>query len=453
MSQPDSLSQRVARLARGIGGDTPSTELPPPEAAEKITQPKEKKGLVLLVDDETGILETYGRVLRERGYEVITAESIEQAVDALKKPGKTLPQLGHELDFAILDIRLKEEGRYGDKLYDETLKHGWAFGFGFYSGVPSELQRLTPQLGDLKAAFLLSKSEHDIDYVIAKMEEYLGQTKLQRLRLRETLPAAFRQQIIDFQIGILHSHQRTMLPKQPIHIGDYTIWGVTIPIEHKVGGDIWTVYQWKTRDGIDRLGIIVGDGCGHGIGASTYPAWVLGHGTGHHSLLARLGGNQNPGEYLDAFNSALEGKIPDSSNLAALYGMLDLSGNLFSYTLAGAEPPFFGNPQGVNAVSADENVTGFALGVMPGFNYQHHSLPINKGDRIIIVTDGVGDCTRKGLAQEPKTGDYLRDDGVPALILPHIKKSAEGIVSSVIGQIQQYYNQIDDLTLVVIARD
>lgn len=55
---------------------------------------------ILVVDDESSIRLLYSHELADEGYEVVTAASATEAVDALQN---------HEFDLILLDIKLKNE--------------------------------------------------------------------------------------------------------------------------------------------------------------------------------------------------------------------------------------------------------------------------------------------------------------------------------------------------------
>jgi two-component system, NtrC family, response regulator AtoC len=71
---------------------------------------------VLVVDDEQGIRETLGITLRRNGYEVSTAATAEEALEALQAPG---PAGSRPVDVVISDVRMPGMG--GEALLDRII--------------------------------------------------------------------------------------------------------------------------------------------------------------------------------------------------------------------------------------------------------------------------------------------------------------------------------------------
>jgi DNA-binding NtrC family response regulator len=118
--------------------------------------------VVLLVDDSVDLLQTYGAGLRYFGYEVITAESCEQALERLRTDKK--------IDLLVSDV-IMPDGETGIYLARETARlrpatpilliTGHAFG-------------LLEQLGARKNEFEVLEKPLSVRHLATRIAEMIG---------------------------------------------------------------------------------------------------------------------------------------------------------------------------------------------------------------------------------------------------------------------------------------
>jgi sigma-B regulation protein RsbU (phosphoserine phosphatase) len=80
--------------------------------------------------------------------------------------------------------------------------------------------------------------------------------------------------------------------------------------------------------------------------------------------------------------------------VTALAGILDLQTGRVEYADAGHEPPFILQPSG--AVLKVEKVGGVALGFCPDLSFRSGTLELNRGDALVLYTDGVNEAMNIG---------------------------------------------------------
>ena len=131
----------------------------------------------------------------------------------------------------------------------------------------------------------------------------------------------------------------------------------------EVGGDLWTLFDLGGR----RIGLLVADLTGHGVGAAMNAFRV-------HAMATALEERDDPGAFLTALNRALNGLLPLGQFATAFYGVLDLDAGALRYAAAGAPGPFLGGGAD-GPVMLDTR--GPFLGVSPKAAYEtrHAALP------------------------------------------------------------------------------
>ena len=89
---------------------------------------------------------------------------------------------------------------------------------------------------------------------------------------------------------------------------------------------------------------------------------------------------------------------------------------------------------------------GLLLGVIPNVKYEQHSITLNEGDFVVMMTDGVTECRSKEGFIEQKT---IMD------IIESVKdQSAQEMVDYVFHKLEelQDFEQRDDFTLVIFKK-
>jgi len=179
-------------------------------------------------------------------------------------------------------------------------------------------------------------------------------------------------------IKLAEEVQQNLLPQHAPRVSGLDISGTSIYCD-KIGGDYYDYFQLPDN----RLGIVVADASGHGVGAAMHMTTVrafLHFGVRHY---------QGPAQLLNDVNAYA---TRDSSQTARFMSMFFLEVNPVAKTLrwvrAGHEPALFFNHAGMEFYELDGK--GLALGVDEKYHYEENSQKgWNSGDVILIGTDGI----------------------------------------------------------------
>ena len=226
--------------------------------------------------------------------------------------------------------------------------------------------------------------------------------------------------------------QKALLPKTTPSISGFDIWLDTTPA-NDVGGDIVDVLQTEDR----RFFLLLGDVAGKGLGAAL--------------LAARL-------------QATFRALAPDASSLGALGEQLnriflrDGPSNRFATAVALAGRPGEATLGVLNAghppplllrggQAAPLTGGGPALGIVAGARHAEHFVTLEKGDTLVVYSDGVTEAMNSG-------GDFFGDERLLSTLLP-----LAGAPPAEIGRaVQQAVREFeggerphDDLSLILVG--
>ncbi len=194
-------------------------------------------------------------------------------------------------------------------------------------------------------------------------------------RTSELKQSLAEQERVKSELAIAREIQMSLLPRitplQP-HI---LVAGYSLPAQ-EVGGDFYTYHTFA--DG--RLGIAVGDVSGKGIPAALLMALSL------RTFEMLIEHHPDQGDLLDAFNEALAPRMGQSKlNTAFLSIVIDAAGQTAAIGNAGLIAPLLWR----NGAVAYIESFGLPLGSMKSSHYSQSVIPLQPGDRILVVSDGI----------------------------------------------------------------
>ena len=197
----------------------------------------------------------------------------------------------------------------------------------------------------------------------------------------------------------------------------------------------------KMRDG--RLGVVVGDVTGHGIGPALITA------TAQASLRSYLRMIDDPGRALTMLNQDLIERIDDGLFLTLFLALIAPDGSVQAIN-AGHTPPVIWRA----ATGELETINGHgpALGMMDDFEYSEIAdLKLEDGDLLLAITDGLSEA--RTLA---KPDELFGEDGVARVIREEAGKcgSAREFTETLVRAALEFSNgeQEDDMTVVTVRR-
>ncbi len=190
----------------------------------------------------------------------------------------------------------------------------------------------------------------------------------------------------------------------------------------------------------DRVGLVVGDVSGHGIGAALLMAATRGmlHAeAGHHADdLSRLFG---------ALNAKLVAETVDDRFVTLFYGLLDDEARALVWASAGHEPALWYHADSGRIEELPN--TGMPLGVLADAAFEQAGpVVLHPGDVLVVGTDGIHE------AQDPQ-GRFFGKERFLEIIRANAMRSADEICHAVIDTVTGFVQaapRTDDITLIVI---
>ncbi len=200
-----------------------------------------------------------------------------------------------------------------------------------------------------------------------------------------------------------------------------------------IGGDF---LDFIALDG-NRLGVVIGDLCGHGLSAASHLAHA------RFMLRAYAVEDPEPARVVTRLNRALchstNSRVPF---LTLVYGVVDVGSGTFTYCNAGHPLPVQYAPGWPDCRLLQP--TGGLVGVVPAMVYGQTSVVLDPGSALLLFTDGV---------TEAATGNaMLGQEGVCELLMECAGCEADEIKDRILRRTREHAGGRlrDDVAIVVI---
>ena len=199
-----------------------------------------------------------------------------------------------------------------------------------------------------------------------------------------------------------------------------------------VGGDVYDFLEL----GRDRLAVVLGDVTGHGIEAAADMAMAK----FVFRSLARE--HPDPGDFLASANDVVCGEIAPGKFITMIYLTIAAETGSVIAACAGHPAPLLVSPAG----GVDElGVSGLALGVEPGQEYEEGAATLERGGALVVYTDGVIEARRDG--------EFYGTERIVENVRASLELPAAEIARAVIEDCRAFAGDLaDDCALVVIKR-
>jgi sigma-B regulation protein RsbU (phosphoserine phosphatase) len=205
-----------------------------------------------------------------------------------------------------------------------------------------------------------------------------------------------------------------------------------------VGGDF---YDFLPLTG-ERLGLALADIAGKGMPAAllmaSLQALLRSHAPTHSSDLGSLGSELN--------RHLVESS--DGARFASLFfGVYDDRSQVLHYLNAGHLPPIIVSPSangGARPPARRLDTGGMVLGLFPAQPYEQRSVSLQRGDRILIFSDGVTE------ASDPE-GEMFGEERLLEAVDRHARLPAEDLPERVLDDVTRFVGgspQQDDITVI-----
>jgi sigma-B regulation protein RsbU (phosphoserine phosphatase) len=192
-----------------------------------------------------------------------------------------------------------------------------------------------------------------------------------------------------------------------------------------------------------RLGILVADVAGKGMGAALYMALS-------RTLIRTYAAEYDtrPDLVLSAVNDRILMDTRASLFVTVFYGILDPVSGTLTYSNAGHNPPYLLNANDGGVVQ-ELRRTGIPLGIPEDMTWQQAAVPVAPGDVLVLYTDGITE------AQDGQDR-FFGEGRLLEIVRDSLGRSARDIQDALISEVHEFVGaapQFDDITLMVVARD
>ena len=239
--------------------------------------------------------------------------------------------------------------------------------------------------------------------------------------------------LVKDEIEVARQVQLALLPSRHPQPEGLSIWSFMRPA-NDVGADL--------VDYIDlpggRLGIVLGDVAGKGLGAALLTAKL------QATLRALIPACPSLSELGSQLNAILFRDGIDNRFVTLFYFEIEPASGRMRYLNAGHNPPFVLRASGLEALPA----SAIPLGMMAGTTYGESELRMHAGEALVVYSDGLTEARN---AEDEEFGtDRLR------ALMPRLRGlSAEAGVRLIIDEVNAFLAgeaPHDDMSLVVVAR-
>ncbi|HET7579591.1 MAG TPA: PP2C family protein-serine/threonine phosphatase [Bacillales bacterium] len=253
------------------------------------------------------------------------------------------------------------------------------------------------------------------------------------LAYREYQSLRDRQQQLESDIDVAANMQQTFLRGDIPETDKLDIGALSRPAR-KMSGD----YYHFVRDQNDCVSIAIADIIGKGIPAALSMSMIK------YAMDSVPEQRMQPGAILENLNRVVEQNVDSSMFITMMYGIYDPRVHRFYFSGAGHEPGFFYKRK--KDQFSELAAKGLVLGVAADTKYREFEMPIEVGDMIVLLSDGVTECrTEKG---------FIEREEITALIRANLHLSAQEIVNCVYEELErlQDFQLRDDFTLIILRR-
>jgi len=272
---------------------------------------------------------------------------------------------------------------------------------------------------------------HDDESFIAALSVHAA-LALENARLYEEEKALHRMRE---EVRLAAKIQRDLLPKSISQIAGYDIAGVSIAAQ-MVGGDL---YDCIPIDAC-RAAICLGDVSGKGLPAALLMANV------QATLRAQTAANLPVPECIIRSNKLLFQSTSSDKFITLFYAVLDAEHHRLTYCNAGHDHPIL--------ISGDKNIVrlktgGIVLGIMDPFPFVGDSVPLHRGDALVVYSDGVAEAMN---ARDEQFGE----EHLVEVVRKNNHRTSRELIDAIIAAVKEHtgnHPQYDDMTLLVLKRN
>lgn len=364
---------------------------------------------ILVVEDASNIRMALAKMLKKWGHDVVTARDGVEAWDILQSSPISLvlsDWMMPKMDGVELCQRLRDAG--GDRYVYFVLLTS-----------RSELDDLVAGMDAGADDFLVKPCDKGELKARLRAAERILSLHEQLAERNEQVEAAYS--TIKKDLEAAGNVQRSLLPTAATAIGKTRFNWLFSPSTY-VAGDIFNFFPLDD----EHLAFYHLDVAGHGIPSALMSVTlsnVLKPQPGADSLMletSRQGSRSivSPAQLVETLNERFQTTPESMLYFTMVYGTLNHATGELQFCQAGHPNPIFMPAAAGGSLVGDG---GFPVGMFPDVDYESVSLKLDKGDRLILYSDGITECMDSSDTQFGEDGlmklldDYREDDMDEAL--------------------------------------
>jgi sigma-B regulation protein RsbU (phosphoserine phosphatase) len=213
------------------------------------------------------------------------------------------------------------------------------------------------------------------------------------LVLRNKLSSALAE--LDRELQVVGQIQRSLLPGELPKIPGFELAAYYLT-SARAGGDYYDFFPLDNVGGSGRngWGVFIADVSGHGTPAAVLMAIT-------HALAHAQPGTHTPADVLLRYLNAQLARwyTRGGTFVTAFYAVLDPVSRTLTYSVAGHNPPRL--VRGGRILPLDERAA-LPLGIDTDQTYANVELPLERGDRLLLYTDGITEAVAPARAAIPR---------------------------------------------------
>jgi phosphoserine phosphatase RsbU/P len=237
------------------------------------------------------------------------------------------------------------------------------------------------------------------------------------------------------ELKVASEIQMRLQPFAPPKLDGWDMTGVSFPCR-EIGGDYYDFIHRK-RD--SHLIVAVGDVSGKGTGAALLMSSL------HAAVRAQSQTRASISEVMGEINGYIFENSPSNKFLTLFYGELDPETGVLTYSNGGHNAPML-----VRASADLERLDkgGLPIGMMQGVSYQEASITFERGDVLVIYSDGITESINE-------REEEFDEDRLIEVVKNNLGRSASGIRDRIDEALSRFVGTtapVDDMTLMIIKR-
>lgn len=284
---------------------------------------------------------------------------------------------------------------------------------------------------------VLNKLDGDFSPNDLMLARALGSLTGMAIKRQMLLDIAAAKQQMERDLNIARDIQQQLLPEKNPHFDGFDIAGWNKPAD-QTGGDL---YDFLPLDA-HRLGFMVADATGHGIGPALIVAQC------RALLRATMGAMEDLAQVARRVNDLLHEDLPDDRFVTVCFGVLDARSARIAYTSAGHGPLLL--YRAATGRLEQYQATGLPMGIMVDIEIDPgEPIDLEPGDMFVLLTDGFLEWSRAD-------GELYGTARLEQLLAREPQRSCAQLIKAIHEDVLQFAGgtpQLDDLTIVLIRRN